>query len=117
MEMSPAFLFTVLAIVLLLEGVLATLFLWMTRQPVRLILWFLAVNVISVFAAWLVLPIFFTFPILLGYCFLASVIVEAAALSILLRKFYKTHVIIFLTVALNVFSTIVGLMVFLLVQS
>jgi hypothetical protein len=116
MEMSPAFLLTVLAIVLLLEGVLATLFLWMTRQPVRLVLWFFAANVISVFAAWLVLPNLFEFPLLLGYVFLASVVIEATALSIMLRKFFKPHVIIFLTIALNIFSTIVGLMVYLLVQ-
>ncbi|MFO7723043.1 MAG: hypothetical protein R6V49_07465 [Bacteroidales bacterium] len=117
MEINPVTIFVSLGIVLLLEGSLTLIFLWITRSPIRLVLWLLAANIVTVLMALLIVPGFFRGFMGIPAFFLASWVLEAVALSVLWRKHLKIPVTIAFTFAVNFFSTLVGIMLFMLITT
>ena len=101
-------------IIILLEALLALLFLWIARKPARNIMWFVIANLIALPPAGLVASIMSDIPLLILAAFLTCFMLEALFLSLMLRKQIKIHFIIALTLALNFFSTIVGAMLFMI---
>lgn len=101
-------------IVILLEALLALLFLWIARKPARNIMWFVIANLIALPPAYLVASRLSDIPLLTLAAFLTCFLLEAIFLSLMLRKQIKIHILIALTLALNFFSTIVGVMLFMI---
>jgi hypothetical protein len=106
-----------MGIILLLEGLLTLTFLWITKIPIRLILWLLAINGITVPATLLILPVTFQGFAGIPAFFLASWVAEAVVLAVLWRKHLKIHVVIAFAFAINFFSTLVGIMLFMMVTA
>ncbi len=101
-------------IILVLEGLPAFLFLWITRKPLGIIHWFLTANLVSMPLVYFLLPHLYDFPMLMLTGFALSWVVESVFLGIFLRKHYRIHVVIGLTFAINFFSLIVGSMLYML---
>jgi hypothetical protein len=117
MEINPVHILISLGIILFLEGCLGLLFLWITRSPIRLVIWLLAANIVTLLPALLIIPELFRGFMGIPAFFLTSWILEAAALSILWRKNLRIHVVIAFTFAINFFSTLVGIMLFMMVTA
>ena len=97
-------------VITLLEGGAAALFMWITRNPLKAALYVIMVNLFTVPLALILTPTLVAGPapaILIGLA--ASVVIEATILAILLRKKLKVYETVALVLALNVFSTLVGM--------
>lgn len=104
-------------IVAALEAIPALILIWITRQPWKLLFYVIAVNLITVPLTLFILPLFFPFPVAFVIFFASSVVIESVLLTILFRKAFKVGETIGITVALNIFSTLVGMMLFMVVVS
>jgi hypothetical protein len=108
---TPLFVITALAIVWVLEGGAAALFMWLTRNPFKLVLYVLAINAVTVTAGWILLPLILPGELsIVGY-FAFAVIVEFAVLAYLFRQTLKVYETLGFVLALNIFSTVVGMLV------
>jgi len=108
---SPLFVLSALAITLLLEGLAALLLVWWTKQPLKLAIYVLAVNTITVPLVWFTLPYLFPEPMAILMAFGVSFVLEAAALAWLFRKSFRIYEAVSVVLAFNIFSFLVGMMI------
>ena len=114
MEITTVDILLLSGIIIVLEVLLALLFLWIARKPARHIMWFAIANLIALPAAYLVASMMSDIPLLILAAFLTCFLLEATFLSLILRKQLRIHIIVMLALAINFFSTIIGALLFMI---
>lgn len=104
-------------IVIVLETLLALIFLWIAGKPARLILYFVIANLISLPGAVVAAFQIHNLPVLTLTALLIFFITETLFLFFTVRKQIRLHHLIAITFAINMFSTLVGAMVYMMVAA